>query len=138
MGYTVIQHPRRGLRWASLRAPLVDFVAVERGSVLVTIVPHETVSRAEKETIELSSASPEGKRIRKALTELSKISLKAGKLRRVSHAGGSLFTFLGAANRVVELEQMPEKSQVSALVLLSDIAQAAEIALRLRQQGRAA
>lgn len=130
-----------GLRERDIEAPIVDFLSVENdGSYLVTFVPQDSVSPQDKESVLISRSSPEGHRVAIHLARIAGALAVVGQIVRVSHGGGSDFTFhtSGAASLSLSLAKLDTPALQRLLDELQYIAVSSEMAFLIKQRNTAA
>jgi len=123
------------LRGHLVEPPVVDTLTAlgEDGPFSVLLVPDPRTAAAEKVTVTIDAATPEGRRIAVRLKELAARLCAGDRLTRLTHAGGGDFVFHFAGEHHVSLSdaRLSSADTLWAYTRTQDIAVAAEIAYRL-------
>jgi hypothetical protein len=110
--------------------PIVDFLYFNtaRDAYAITFVPQDSVSVRQKEVVEVSRDSGDGKRIALRITQIGDVI--GGKVDRIFHAGGGDLGFYLQDGRLYQLSvDSPSSTQTQQLyTLLQDLATVAEAA----------
>lgn len=109
--------------------PIVDFLFVdrERDTYVITFVPQDSVSRREKEVVEVPRGTSDGKRIGMRLEQIG--NLVGGNVERLFHAGGGDFGFYEVSGELYQISKhSPSLTVTQALYAhLQDLSVVAEI-----------
>ena len=120
-----------------LDLPIVDFFVRDaaRRKFIVTFMPEDSVSKAEKEVVAIPENSSDGKRVALQLESLCRV-WKAGGIERISHTGGDDFTFHFKGGKVRSVVDEPPGRDAPHEIYrcLQDIAMTAQVVFILRQR----